>query len=98
MTILSYCKGLPTPAQEMNALGFTNMEMFLSAFSFYFHAATSCTVDHLLTNIESFNESAWNTYLQQSYGISKRHANGVISHAKGLVESARECRALTISH
>ena len=91
MITLSYCKGLPTPVEEMNAVGFTNLEMFLSAFSPSFHAAACETVNHLRFTTESFDKSAWNTHLQQTYGISKRHANGVISHAKGLVDSAREC-------
>ena len=76
----------------MNSLGFTDLEMFLSEFSSVFHAASCMTVNHLLSTTEQFKKSAWNTHLQQSYGISKRHANGVISHAKGLVDSARECR------
>jgi hypothetical protein len=50
------------------------------------------TVSHLLSS-DSFNKSSWNTHLQQAYGISKRHANGVISFSKGLVDTAKECRA-----
>jgi IS605 OrfB family transposase len=91
MPTLSYCKGLPTAVEEMTALGFTSLEMFLSEFSSIFHAAASVTVNHLLSATEPFNKSAWNTHLQQTYGISKRHANGVISHSKGLVDSTREC-------
>lgn len=91
MATLTYCKGLPTPSDEMNPLGFTNLELFLTAFAPVFRKATSCTVDHLLSR-SVFDKSSWNTHLQQSYGISKRHANGVISFSKGLVDSAKECR------
>jgi hypothetical protein len=28
---LTYVKGLPTPAEELNSLGFTEFEMFLTA-------------------------------------------------------------------
>lgn len=41
---------------------------------------------------QKFNKSQWNTHLQQDYGIAKRHAAGVISFAKGAVDSAKECR------
>jgi IS605 OrfB family transposase len=91
MATITYCKGLPTPADEMNSLGFTDLEMFLSSFAPVFHKAACETVDHLLSE-SSFNKSNWNTYLQQNYGILKRHANGVISNALGLVDSATECR------
>lgn len=92
MTTITYCKGLPTPASEMNSLGFTDLEMFLSSFAPVFHEAVCETVDHLLPETQ-FNKSAWNTHLQQRYGILKRHANGVISFAKGLIDSAKECRS-----
>ncbi len=91
MTTITYCKGLPTPEEEMNALGCTTFEMFLDAFAPIFHKATCETANHLLS-VKEFDKSKWNTYLQNTYGISKRHANGVISHAKGAVESAKECR------
>jgi IS605 OrfB family transposase len=107
MTILSYCKGLPTPETEMNSLGFTQLEMFLTEVSQIFYSACCETVTHLLTaqkfntsttlGIEaersrSFNKSQWNTHLQQHYRIAKRHAAGVISFAKGALDSAKECR------
>jgi IS605 OrfB family transposase len=91
MTTLSYCKGLPTPADEMNCLGFTQLEMFLALVSPIFHSSCCETVAHLLSDQE-FNKSQWNTHLQKLYGIAKRHAAGVISFAKGAVDSARECR------
>lgn len=31
MATLTYVKGLPTPAEELNSLGFTEFEMFLTA-------------------------------------------------------------------
>jgi hypothetical protein len=92
MSILTYVKGLPTPASELNALGMTELEMFLEAFAPIFRSAAIETVNHLLSG-EAFNKSVWNTHLQQTFGINKRHANGVIAYAKGKVDSAKECRA-----
>ncbi|MGC8451939.1 MAG: hypothetical protein ACL9RN_02810 [Cylindrospermopsis raciborskii] len=37
MTTLTYVKGLPTPAEELNSLGLTHFEMFLAAYSPIFH-------------------------------------------------------------
>ncbi|MGA9381495.1 MAG: hypothetical protein WBV73_22275 [Phormidium sp.] len=91
MATITYCKGLPTPIEEMNSLGFTEMEMFLDSFAPVFRDAVCETVNFLLLGGE-FNKSKWNTHLQQKCGISKRHANGVISYSKGLVDSAKECR------
>ncbi|MEQ8970285.1 MAG: hypothetical protein RIE73_07780, partial [Coleofasciculus sp. C1-SOL-03] len=33
MTTITYCKGLPTPADELNPIGFTDLEMFLTSLS-----------------------------------------------------------------
>ncbi|MEM7594655.1 MAG: IS200/IS605 family accessory protein TnpB-related protein [Cyanobacteria bacterium P01_A01_bin.83] len=88
---LTYVKGLPAPINELNAIGETTLGMFLHDYSVVFHAASCETVNHLL-NAEKFNKSAWNTYLQKTYGINKRHANGVIASSKGRVSSAIECR------
>ncbi|MCC3508965.1 MAG: hypothetical protein EAZ25_30610 [Oscillatoriales cyanobacterium] len=93
MATLTYCKGLPTPVHELNELGFTDFEMFLEAYAPIFRAASIETVDHLLLGTE-FKKSDWNTHLQQTYGINKRHANGVISSAKGRVDGAKEHRIL----
>jgi IS605 OrfB family transposase len=93
MTTLTYCKGLPTPADELNELGKTDFEMFLGAYAPIFRAASIETVDHLLSGTE-FKKSEWNTHLQQTYGINKRHANGVISSANGRVDGAKEHRIL----
>lgn len=95
MSTLTYCKGLPTPLLEMNALGFTALEMFLTAYAPVFHAAAVETVNHLLAD-ERFDKSGWNSHLQSKYGINKRHANGVISFAKGKVDGAKENRILHI--
>ncbi|WP_449418719.1 hypothetical protein [Phormidium nigroviride] len=94
MTSITYCKALPTPIDELNAIGKTQLEMFLSAYTPIFHKAV-CETVNLMMSGEEFNKSDWNTHLQKTYGISKRHANGVISKAKGAVDSAKECR---ISH
>ena len=92
MATLTYVKGLPTPLRELNAIGETTIGMFLYDYAQVFRAAACKTVNHLLKR-EKFNKSAWNTYLQQTYSISKRHANGVIASAKGRVSSAVKCRA-----
>ncbi|MEZ2238351.1 hypothetical protein [Microcoleus sp.] len=94
MTSITYCKALPTPIDELNAIGKTQLEMFLCTYTPIFHKAVSETVNLMMSG-EQFNKSYWNTHLQKTYGISKRHANGVISSAKGAVDSAKECR---ISH
>lgn len=96
MTI-TYCKGLPTPAEELNELGFTEFEMFLTAYEPIFNKAACETINHLLV-VKSFEKSKWNTYLQGAYGINRRQANGVISYSVGRVEGAKEHRVIHISH
>ena len=91
MSTLTYSKGLPTPFDELNNLGVTDFEAFLSAYSAVFHKAGCETVNHLLST-DNFNKSQWNTHLQWNYAINKRHANGIISFAKATVNSAQECR------
>lgn len=95
MPSLTYIKGLPTPESELNALGFSQMEMFLTAFAPIFRLAAIETVAQLLT-CAKFNKSKWNSHLQAIYLINKRHANGVIAYAKGKVDSAKEHRSLHI--
>ncbi len=95
MPSLTYVKGLPTPASELNSLGFTEMEMFLKALAPIFRLAAIETVNHLMSG-EEFNSSKWNTHLQNAHKISKRHANGVISYAIGKVDGAKEHRALHV--
>ncbi|AFZ11642.1 hypothetical protein Cri9333_0710 [Crinalium epipsammum PCC 9333] len=95
MPTLTYVKGLPTPAEELNGLGFTEFEMFLAALSSVFHKA-ACETANYLHRSESFNKSSWNTHLQKSYSISKRYANGVISYSQGAVDASREHRKLHI--
>ncbi|MGI2909200.1 hypothetical protein [Tolypothrix sp. VBCCA 56010] len=91
MATLTYVKGLPTPAEELNSLGLTEFEMFLAAYSQVFHKAACETANYLLFG-QKFNKSSWNTYLQKTFGISKRHANGIISHAQGAVDASKEHR------
>jgi hypothetical protein len=89
---LTYCKGLPTPIEEMNPLGFTQLEILLTAYSRISHQASSETVNHLLTDNCKLDRSKWNTHLQTKYQINKRQANGIIALAIGKVDSAKECR------
>ncbi len=95
MATLTYVKGLPTPIDELNALGMSTFEMFLNEYSAIFYRAVCETVNHLL-RVDQFNKSAWNTHLQNSYGINKRQANGVICSADGRVKSAGQLRSLHI--
>lgn len=94
MTV-TYCKGLSSPIEELNELGYTKFEMFLNSYSKVFYEAACETVNHILNNTE-FNKGAWNTYLQNAYQINKRHANSIISFSKGHVDSGKECRSLHI--
>jgi hypothetical protein len=72
MTTLTYCKALPTPIDELNPLGQTQLEMFLSAYTPIFHNAVCETVNNILSGVD-FNQSKWRTHLQDNYGISDRH-------------------------
>lgn len=92
MTTLTYCKGLPTPIDELTLLGLTDFELFLFDYSAISYRATLETVNHLLSLEKKLEQSKWNTHLQKAYGISKRHAGGIIAHAQGKVASAKECR------
>lgn len=93
MSTLTYVKGLPTPIDELTPLGMTTFEMFLNDFSQVTYTASCLTVNHLL-EVNKFNKSSWNTYLQKSFGINKRHANGIISATVGRVKSAKELKSL----
>ena len=95
MSTLTYVKGLPTPIDELNALGMTTFEMFLSDYSQVSFKATCETVNHIL-EVDKFNKSSWNTHLQKTYGINKRHANGIIASSDGRVKAAIEHRKLHI--
>jgi IS605 OrfB family transposase len=96
MRTLTYCKSLPTPAVELNAIGKTGLEMLLTEYASIFRAASIETVEHLQSLTGTFNKSAWNTHLQKMYGISKRHAGGVIASSEGKIDSAKECRKFHI--
>ncbi len=69
MTTLSYVKGLPTPLEEMTALGFTEFELFLNAFSPIYKNAVCETIDKL-KSFKSFNKSQFNSHLQVKYRIN----------------------------
>ena len=87
---LSYVKGLPTPTEEMNALGITKFEEFLYAFSLIYRKAAVETVNYILSLVEFGNNewNYWKSQLQVKYGINARQANSIICDAKGLVKSA----------
>jgi hypothetical protein len=89
---LTYCKGLPTPIEELTLLGLTDFELFLFDYSAIARSATIETVNHLLCLEGKLDRSKWNTHLQKEYGISKRHAGGIIAHSEGKVSSAKEYR------
>ncbi len=94
MSTLSYVKGLPTPIEEMNALGVTHFEEFLYAFSTLYRQAAVKTVNYILS-LEDFGNNEWNNWkskLQIDYKINARQANSIISDTKGQVKSAIECR------
>ena len=93
MSTLTYVKGLPTPIEELNHIGMTTFEMFLNDFSQVTHTACCLTVNHLL-KVGKFNKSSWNTHLQKTFGINKRHANGIIASSEGRVKAADEHRKL----
>jgi IS605 OrfB family transposase len=69
--------------------------MFLGAYAPIFRKAVCETVAFMLSD-EKFNKSHWNTHLQTTYGVNKRHANGIIATANGELGSARECIKLQI--
>lgn len=91
MATITYCKGLPTPADELNPLGKTQLEMFLAEYSVIFHVCASETANHLLSG-EPFNKNEWRKSLQAKYNISARHAKGMVTWAEGAVDAAKANR------
>lgn len=47
---------------------------------------------YCIKNSEEFNKSSFNTYLQNSYGITKRTANSIISDAQGRINVFKEVK------
>ena len=47
---------------------------------------------YCIKNSEEFNKSSFNTYLQDSYGITKRTANSIISDAQGRINAFKELK------
>ncbi|MEG4944985.1 hypothetical protein [Microcoleus sp. F4-D5] len=92
MTTLTYCKGLPTPRDELTPLGLTNFELFLFDYAGLSYRATLATVNYLLSLKSKFDKSKWNSYLQEKFGINKRQAGGIIALSQGKVDAARQCR------
>jgi hypothetical protein len=90
--ILTYAKGIPTPIDELDAMGNTEFTRLLNCYAPIFREACIETIHHLQQVGRGFDKSAWNTHLQGRYGINKRHANGVIARSSGMFESAKECR------
>lgn len=92
MTTLTYCKGLPTPIAELTPLGLTTFELFLFDYAAISYSATIETVNHLLKLDSKFDKAKWNTYLQETFGITKRQAGGIIALSQGKVDSGHQCR------
>jgi len=95
MTTLTYCKALPS-ISDYTSLGCSRFESFLFSYATVFRKAKIETIRQL-QSVNNFDKSAWNSQLQSSFGINKRHANGVIASAKGAINSAIECRKNHIS-
>lgn len=47
---------------------------------------------YTLKNSDGFNESSFNTYLQSSYGITRRTAKSIISDAQCCLNSLKELK------
>ena len=47
---------------------------------------------YVIKNLEEFNKSSFNTCLQNSYGITKRTANSIISDAQGQLNALKEVK------
>lgn len=47
---------------------------------------------YVIKNSEDFNKSSFNTYLQQTYGITKRTANSIILDAQGRISTFKELK------
>lgn len=47
---------------------------------------------YCIKNSEDFNKSSFNTYLQQTYGITKRTANSILSDAQGRLNMFKELK------
>jgi IS605 OrfB family transposase len=94
MSTLTYCKSFPK-SSEPTPFDLTVFEVFLFDYSKLFRQAKIETIQALQSG-DKFNKSSWNTYLQNKYGINKRHAAGVITSSEGALNSAKECRALHI--
>lgn len=47
---------------------------------------------YVIKNSKEFNKSSFNTYLQQTHGITKRTANSIISDAQGRINAFKELK------
>lgn len=47
---------------------------------------------HTIKNSENFNKSSFNTYLQQTYGITRRTANSILLDAQGQLNALKEVK------
>lgn len=47
---------------------------------------------YVIKNSDEFNKSSFNTCLQNSYGITKRTANSIISDAQGKLNALKEVK------
>lgn len=92
MTTLTYCKGLPTPLDELTPLGLTFLELFLFDYAALSYQATVLTVNYLLELNSKFDRAKWNSHLLEKFGINKRLSGGIIALSVGKVDAARQCR------
>lgn len=47
---------------------------------------------YVIKNLEEFNKSSFNTYLQQTYGITRRTANSILLDAQGQINVLKEVK------
>ena len=47
---------------------------------------------HVIKYSKNFNKASYNTYLQQTYGITRRTANSIISDAQGQLNAIKEVK------
>ena len=56
------------------------------------YAKAVCETFYCIKHSKDFNKSSFNKYLQESYGITKRTANSIISDAQGRINAFKELK------